>query len=100
MEQKSLKDIILELEDKVLANAGVNVFEEVFKLIFTKLYDEFKSQKDQKEINRHLLSLDEGYIEGYKRGVGEIQEDNFRRMKFRNTGQTDTDLRAHASKAF
>ena len=37
---KSLKDIILEMEDEVLANAGVDVFEEVFKLIFTKLYDE------------------------------------------------------------
>ncbi len=37
---KSLKQIILEMEDEVLSNAGVDVFEEVFKLIFTKLYDE------------------------------------------------------------
>lgn len=37
---KSLKQIILEMEDEVLANAGVDVFEEVFKLIFIKLYDE------------------------------------------------------------
>lgn len=37
---KTLKDVILEMEDEVLANAGVDVFEEVFKLIFTKLYDE------------------------------------------------------------
>ena len=28
------------MEDEVLANAGVDVFEEVFKLIFAKLYDE------------------------------------------------------------
>jgi type I restriction enzyme M protein len=28
------------MEDEVLANAGVDVFEELFKLIFTKLYDE------------------------------------------------------------
>ena len=28
------------MENEVLANAGVDVFEEVFKLIFTKLYDE------------------------------------------------------------
>ena len=34
-DRKSLKDIILEMEDEVLANAGVDVFEEVFKLIFT-----------------------------------------------------------------
>ena len=31
-ERKSLKDLILELEDDVLANAGVDVFEEVFKV--------------------------------------------------------------------
>ena len=35
-ERKSLKDLILEMEDEVLANAGVDVFEELFKLIFTK----------------------------------------------------------------
>ncbi|OQY29437.1 MAG: hypothetical protein B6I38_08265 [Anaerolineaceae bacterium 4572_5.1] len=50
-ERKSLKDIILEMEEEVLANAGVDVFEEVFKLIFTKLYDEFLSQKDKGVVN-------------------------------------------------
>lgn len=42
----SLKDIILDLEDEVLANAGVDVFEECFKLIFAKLYDEFLSGQE------------------------------------------------------
>ena len=37
---RSLRDLIEDLENEVLANAGVDVFEEVFKLIFTKLYDE------------------------------------------------------------
>jgi type I restriction enzyme M protein len=37
---RSLRDLIEDLEDEVLANAGVDVFEELFKLIFTKLYDE------------------------------------------------------------
>ena len=46
--RKSLKDVILEMEDEVLANAGVDVFEEVFKLIFTKLYDEWASGNDRK----------------------------------------------------
>lgn len=46
-EKKSLKDLILEMEDEVLANAGVDVFEEVFKLIFTKLYDEMESGRDK-----------------------------------------------------
>lgn len=37
---RSLRQLIEEMEDEVLANAGVDVFEEVFKLVFTKLYDE------------------------------------------------------------
>lgn len=37
----SLKHVIENLEDEVLANAGVNVFEEAFKLIYAKLYDEW-----------------------------------------------------------
>ncbi|MCX5726917.1 MAG: NADH-quinone oxidoreductase subunit H, partial [Candidatus Saganbacteria bacterium] len=45
-ERKSLKDLILEMEDEVLANAGVDVFEELFKLIFTKLYDEMESGRN------------------------------------------------------
>jgi type I restriction enzyme M protein len=40
---RSLKQLILDMEDEVLANAGVDVFEEVFKLIFTKLYDELSA---------------------------------------------------------
>lgn len=37
---RNLKELIEDMEDEVLANAGVDAFEEVFKLIFTKLYDE------------------------------------------------------------
>ena len=46
-DRRSLKDLILNMEDEVLANAGVDVFEEVFKLLLTKLYDEFKSGRDK-----------------------------------------------------
>ena len=46
----TLKDIITEIEDEVLANAGVDVFEEVFKLIFTKLYDEMKSVRNESRL--------------------------------------------------
>ena len=42
---RSLRDLIEDMEDEVLANAGVDVFEEVFKLIFTKLYDEMNSDR-------------------------------------------------------
>ena len=45
-EKKSLKDLILEMEDEVLANAGVDVFEELFKLIFTKLFDEMENGRN------------------------------------------------------
>ena len=40
-EKKSLRDYIITLEDLVLANSGVDSFEEVFKLIYAKLYDEW-----------------------------------------------------------
>jgi len=63
-ERKTLKDLILEMEDEVLANAGVDVFEELFKLIFTKLYDEC--------------------ISGQNRD---------RYLEFRNYGGTDTELK-------
>jgi len=59
-ERKSLKDLILEMEDEVLANAGVDVFEELFKLIFTKLYDELESGRDRK---RHLVFKNYGDTE-------------------------------------
>ncbi|PIR59776.1 MAG: hypothetical protein COU68_03775, partial [Candidatus Pacebacteria bacterium CG10_big_fil_rev_8_21_14_0_10_45_6] len=39
----NLKQLVLDLEDAVLANAGVNPFEEIFKLIYAKLYDELET---------------------------------------------------------
>ncbi len=59
-QKKSLKDLILEMEDEVLANAGVDVFEELFKLVFTKLYDEMESGRDKK---RHLIFKNYGDTE-------------------------------------
>ncbi len=70
-ERKSLKDLILEMEDEVLANAGVDVFEELFKLIFTKLFDEMASGRDKK---RHL--------------------------EFRNYGDTESELKAKITDLF
>ena len=64
-ERKSLKGLIEEMEDEVLANAGVDVFEEVFKLIYTKLYDEMESGRNRS-----------------------------RTLEFRNYGDTDEDLKA------
>lgn len=47
-QQLSLKKIILDLEDLVLANAeGIDdTFDEVFKLIYAKLYDEWSAKND------------------------------------------------------
>jgi len=96
-ERKSLKDIILEMEDEVLANAGVDVFEEVFKLIFTKLYDEFGSKKDKANIefylDQNLNDEDRGDYEQLKNTLSGINDKKFRIMEFRNTGQTDFELK-------
>ena len=70
-ERKSLKDLILEMEDEVLANAGVDVFEELFKLIFTKLFDEMESGRNK---TRHL--------------------------EFRNYGDTETELKEKIQSIF
>lgn len=54
-EQTTLKKIILDMENLVLANAGVDAFEEVFKLIYAKLYDE--AQAAQGERQRRYLQF-------------------------------------------
>lgn len=70
-ERKSLKDLILEMEDEVLANAGVDVFEELFKLIFTKLFDEMQSGRNAD-----------------------------RNLEFRNYGDTESELKEKIQKLF
>ncbi len=73
-EKKSLKTLIQEMEDEVLANAGVDVFEELFKLIFTKLYDEWYSGQGTRRSTRCL--------------------------EFRNTGQTEGELKTKIQDLF
>lgn len=58
---KSLKEIIQEMEDEVLANAGVDVFEEAFKLIFAKLFDEMQSGNEPERSTRPLEFYNQGY---------------------------------------
>jgi len=43
----NLRELVELLEERVLANAGVSAFDEVFKLIFAKLYDEFSTGADE-----------------------------------------------------
>ena len=112
-ERKSLKDIILEMEDEVLANAGVDVFEEVFKLIFSKLYDEVQSQQDKGVINYLVRQVTmtavheskPAYLGGQdydslKAAVSGVDDLGFRVMEFRNTGQTDTELKNKIQRLF
>jgi len=111
-EHKSLKEVILELEDEVLANAGVDVFEEVFKLIFTKLYDESLSYKDKGVIDYFVrqqqrsapeqksgITYDMDY-EVIRLAAASISDDGFRAMEFRNTGQTDSELKTKIQRLF
>lgn len=102
-EGKSLKTIILDMEDEVLANAGVDVFEEVFKLIFTKLWDEMKSKDDKSYLDRLLKQLlKENYAdyEARKQAAQDIDDSEFRVLEFRNTGQSDGDLKTKIQKLF
>ncbi len=54
-EQTTLKKIILDMENLVLANAGVDAFEEVFKLIYAKLFDEANAAQGDGKKSRFLL---------------------------------------------
>lgn len=109
-EGKSLKSIITEMEDEVLANAGVDVFEEVFKLIFTKLHDETKSNIDKAILDRMVkmkLKSEKGFSPGdigdfvkLKELLKTIDDDGFRVMEFRNIGQTEGELKKKIQKLF
>ena len=83
----SLRGVIENLENLVLANAGVDAFEEVFKLIYAKLYDEFsantKSERKRKitfrmygESNDDLYDKIQMLFEGAKNQWKGIFNDN------------------------
>ena len=70
-QKRSLKNIIKDMEDEVLANAGVDVFEECFKLIFIKLYDELEGARDKDK-----------------------------NLEFKNYGESDSELKNKIEKLF
>lgn len=90
LKKKSLKRIIEEFEDEVLANAGVDVFEEAFKLIFTKLYDEQKSTVDKLKISNWLEFNEDKTIAD----IPTKTIDSFRNLEFRNRGVDQTTKKA------
>lgn len=103
-EGKSLKTIITEMEDEVLANAGVDVFEEVFKLIFTKLFDETKSKDDKviidRTVKRKLKSDEIGDFEKLKTVLKDTDDTDFRVLEFRNSGQSEGELKKKIQRLF
>ena len=76
--KKSLREIIELLEELVLANSGVDSFNEIFKLIYAKLFDEweaksrknkelkFRKYKDPKTTYKVISELFEGAKEEWK----------------------------------
>ncbi|MFD1781620.1 N-6 DNA methylase [Fredinandcohnia salidurans] len=93
LQKQTLKQIIEELEDEVLSNAGVDAFEEPFKLIFTKLYDEKKHQDDLKIIEVWLDA--KGIKSIYDLNDNENKElrkelnQRLQLLEFRDTGTED-----------
>ena len=85
-ERKSLKSVIQDLEDEVLSNAGVDVFEEVFKLIFIKLYDEMESSEDRMYIEKNLKALKKKEHLSDKEWLLKIENEDFRKLEFRSRG--------------
>jgi type I restriction enzyme M protein len=78
LQYKTLKQIVKGLEDIVMANSGADAFEEVFKLIFTKLYDEFLSREDADTVA--VLQ------QKAQQTLQQIDDKDFRQLEFRNTG--------------
>jgi len=71
--KNTLKKILLDLEELVLRDAGVKVFDEIFKLIYAKLYDEwnginnpdyqlefFAGDRSSKQVKKAITILLEG----------------------------------------
>lgn len=76
LQTETLKDIILKVEQRFGANdSSDKAFEEIFKLIFIKLYDEVLSSNDAdimaNDMNRHHIALKD------------IDDSEFRPMEFR-----------------
>ena len=90
LQEKTLKDVILEFEDIILAHSGVDSFEEIFKLLFTKLFDELESSDDMDTISVLLKN---------KMELKKIDDEDYRQLEFRNTG-TEQEVYKRIGKLF
>jgi len=83
-----LKESIKIIEELVLANAGVDVFTEVFKLIYAKLFDEIEAQKREdreilfrkyKDPNKTFSAINSLFHSAVKKWPGTFfEQDNIR----------------------
>lgn len=81
---ETLKDIILNVEQRFGANdSSDKAFEEIFKLIFIKLYDEVLSSDDADEI---AILMNKTHVT-----LKEIDDSSFRPMEFRAREQDSLD---------
>ncbi len=101
-QRKSLREVIVELEDEVFANSGEDVFEEVFKLIFVKLYDEYRSLKDKVIIDHFVASnqADQSNYSELQACVASIDDSQFRSLEFRNRGDSTRRLQENLQELF
>ena len=94
LQTETLKDIILNVEQRFGANdSSDKAFEEIFKLIFIKLFDEVMSSTDAdtiaNDMNRHHIALKD------------IDDSDFRVMEFRaKEGDSLDDIYKNLSKLF
>jgi type I restriction enzyme M protein len=77
LQKKSLSYVITEFEDHVMANSGEDSFDEIFKVLFIKLYDEYMSMDDADEM---MILLRNG------KTFEDIDDSGYRRLEFRDTG--------------
>ena len=101
-QRKSLREVIIELEDEVFANSGEDVFEEVFKLIFIKLFDEYSSASDKAVIDHHVKATIGEAInyDQLQECVAIIENSGFRTLQFRNRGEQPLELRDQLQELF
>lgn len=74
LQEKDLKDTIKTLEELVLANSGHDSFDEIFKLIYAKLYDE-KEALSRPNQELHFRKSPTGKPEETKRIIDELFEE-------------------------
>lgn len=74
LHEEDLKEIIKTLEELVLANSGADSFDEIFKLIYAKLYDE-KEARTRPNQELHFRKSPTGKPEETKRIIDELFED-------------------------